>query len=124
MRLRSKTSLAALAGYAAVSFAFFGWRLLPHPGRMLVGADQQNDAEIFIWSFAWWPHAILNGLNPFFSRVVYAPTGINLAWVTSVPALAIAFSPVTLLFGPSAAYNAAAVLLPALSAWTAFLLCR
>src|SRR5215210_1426302 len=111
--------MAVLFGYVAISFAYFGWRLLPHPGRILVGAYQQNDAEIFVWSFAWWPHAILDGTNPFFSRVVYAPTGVNLAWVTSVPALAVAFSPVTLLFGPSVSYNFAAVLLPGLAAWTA-----
>ena len=44
--------------------------------------------------------------------------------MTSVPAVAVAFSPVTLLFGPSVAYNVAALLLPTLAAWTAFLLCR
>ena len=124
MRWRVNTSFAVLVGYAALSFAFVGWRLLPHPGRALVGAPQQSDAEIFIWSFAWWPHAILHWTNPFVSHVVYAPTGVNLAWVTSVPGLAVAFAPLTLLFGPSAAFNVAAVLLPALSAWTAFLLCR
>jgi hypothetical protein len=124
VRWRVNSRFAVLLGYTAISFAFFGWRLLPHPGRELVGAPQQSDAEIFIWSFAWWPHAILSWTNPFVSHVVYAPTGVNLAWVTSVPGLAVAFSPVTLLFGPSAAFNVAAVLLPALSAWTAFLLCR
>jgi hypothetical protein len=41
-----------------------------------------------------------------------------------VPGLAVAFSPITLLFGPVAAYNVAATLLPALAAWTCFLLCR
>jgi hypothetical protein len=110
--------------YAAVAFLYFGWRLLPHPGRLLVGADQQNDANVFIWSFAWWPHAIGSWTNPFYTHVVYAPTGIDLAWVTSVPGLALAFSPVTLLFGPAVAYNLAAVLLPACSAFTAYLLCR
>jgi len=121
---RVPTSSAALLAYAAISFGYFGWRLLPHPGRELVGLGGESDAEIFVWSFAWWPHAILARTNPFFSHVVYAPTGINLAWVTSVPGLALAFSPVTLLFGPAVSYNLAAVLLPALSAWTAFLFLR
>jgi|1186.fasta_scaffold01056_8 hypothetical protein len=124
VRRRAGPSLAVLVMYIAISFAYFGWRLLPHPGRDLVGKWQQNDADIFVWSFAWWPHAILHGANPYFTRVVYAPTGINLAWVTSVPGLAIPFSPITLLFGPDVSYNVAAVLLPALSAWTAYLLCR
>ena len=26
---------AVLAGYAAISFGYFGWRLLPHPGRVV-----------------------------------------------------------------------------------------
>jgi hypothetical protein len=112
------------AGYAAISFAYFGWRLLPHPGRALVGYNGQSDADTFIWSFAWWPHAILAWTNPFFTHAIYAPTGINLAWVTSVPALALLFAPVTLLFGPSVAFNLAAILLPALGAWAAYALCR
>jgi hypothetical protein len=122
--LRIAPSAGVLLAYLAISFAYFGWRLLPHPGRYLVGHDQQSDAEIFIWSFAWWPHAILSWTNPFVSHVVYAPTGINLAWVTSVPGLALAFAPITLLFGPSVSFNLAALVLPALSAWTAYLLCR
>lgn len=113
-----------LLGYLAISVAYFGARVLPHPGRLLIGSFNQSDAEIFVWSFAWWPHAILHGTNPFVPHVVYAPTGINLAWVTSVPGLAIAFAPITLLFGPGVSFNVAALLMPALSAWTGFLLCR
>ncbi len=117
-----RTGLLVLLGYAAVSFAFFGWRLLPHPGRVVVGDG--FDPQIFIWSFAWWPHAIATWTNPFVSHAIYAPSGVNLAWTASAPGLAVAFAPVTALFGPVAAYNAAIVLLPALAAWTAFLLCR
>lgn len=113
-----------LAGYAAISFLFFGLRLLPHPGRNLVGGPGQRDPEIFIWSFAWWPHAIAQFTNPFVTHVIYAPTGIDLMWTTSVPGLALAFSPVTVLFGPDVSYNVAALLLPALAAWCAYRLCR
>ena len=49
---------------------------------------------------------------------------MNLAWVDDAPALAVVFAPLTALFGPVAAYNVAAVLLPAVSAWSGFLLCR
>lgn len=44
--------------------------------------------------------------------------------MSSIPALAAVFAPVTWLAGPVAAYNVASVLAPALAAWTAFLLCR
>jgi hypothetical protein len=56
--------------------------------------------------------------------VLWAPTGVNLAWVTDVPGLALVFAPLTWLAGPIASYDTAAVLAPALSAWTAYLLCR
>ena len=52
------------------------------------------------------------------------PVGINLAWTQSAPGLAIALAPLTLAAGPIVAYNVAAILMPALAAWTAFLLCR
>ena len=100
-------------GYASVSFAYFGWRLLPHPGRPYIG--QGRDPQIFIWSFAWWPHAILHGENPFVTHAIFAPDGLNLTWATSIPVLALAFSPLTLLFGPTASYNVAPLLLPALA---------
>lgn len=122
MLRRSKTDLIVLFGYAAISFGYFGWRLLPHPGRLLIGSG--HDLQIFIWSFAWWPHAIGSWTNPFVSHAIYAPSGVNLAWTASAPGLALAFSPITVLFGPVAAYNVAALLLPALAAWTAYLLCR
>lgn len=119
---RARTSAVVLLGYATVAFVYFGWRLASHPGRDILG--QGRDPQIFIWAFAWWPHAILTEQNPIVSHAVFAPDGINLAWTTTVPALALAFSPLTLLFGPVASYNVAAILMPALSAWTAYLLCR
>jgi len=122
-----RTNLAALLGYIGVSCLLFGWRLLPHPGQKLIGfgaEGKQRDPEIFVWSFAWWPHAIAHWTNPFFTHEIFAPTGINLTWTTSVPGLALAFSPLTWLLGPDVSYNVAALLLPAVSAWTAFLLCR
>jgi hypothetical protein len=117
-----RRSLLVLAGYTALSFLYFGLPLLPHPGRYVLGTGA--DPDIFVWSFAWWPHAILDGQNPFVTHAVWAPDGINLAWVTSVPGLALPFAPLTLAFGPVVAYNVCSLLLPALAAWTGFLLCR
>jgi hypothetical protein len=109
--------------YLIVAFAFLGTPVLAHPERDVVGG-LFTDPQIFIWSFAWWPHAILHGTDPIFTHAIFAPDGFNLAWATSVPLLAVAFAPLTLLLGPVLAYNAASVLMPALAAWTAFLLCR
>jgi len=112
----------AFSIYAAFSFLAFGLRPLLHPGTDYIGVGE--DPQIFIWSFAWWPHAILHGLNPFVTHAIWSPDGVNLTWATSVPGLALLFAPLTLTLGPFAAYNVAAVLMPALAAWTAFLLCR
>ncbi|HWB21982.1 MAG TPA: hypothetical protein VG652_03740 [Gaiellaceae bacterium] len=122
MTRRARTNAFVLLGYTGIAFLYFGFRLLPHPGRAVLGAGR--DPQIFIWSFAWWPHAIGNWENPFVTHAIYAPDGINLAWATTVPGLAVPFAPLTILFGPTASYNVAAMLMPALSAFTAFLLCR
>src|SRR3954451_20839378 len=114
----------ALLAYLGVSFVYYGWHLVAHPGRPLIGASGSADPQKFVWWFEWWPYALLDGANPFVSHAVFAPTGINLAWTTSVPPLALALSPVTLLFGPTVSYNLAAVVLPAISALAAFLLFR
>ena len=121
MRRLARAPAIALVGYLLLSFCFFGIHLLPHPGRAMLGSGR--DPEIFVWSFAWWQHALAAGENPFVSHAVYAPDGINLAWATSTPGLAVPFAPLTALAGPVVSYNVAALLLPALAAWTAFLLC-
>jgi hypothetical protein len=118
---RSRTA-AVLAAYTAISFLYFGVRLLPHFGKAYVG--EGADPQIFIWCLAWWPHAILHGENPIVTHAIWAPDGVNLAWVTSIPGLALAAAPLTLAAGPVVAYNVVAIAMPALAAWTAFLLCR
>ena len=120
--MRRATQAIPLAAYVAISFAYFGWPLLPHPGRVVFGSA--GNAPIYIWSFAWWPHAIGSWTNPFVSHALYAPIGVNIAWTPSAPGLALAFSPLTVLVGPIVSYNVAGILLPALSAWTGYLLCR
>jgi hypothetical protein len=120
---RHGTSAAAFAGYLTLSFLFFGVRIVAHPEATYVGG-LAADPQIFIWSFAWWPHALLHGENPFFTHAIWAPDGFNLAWATSVPGLALAFAPLTLAFGPVVSYNVACILMPPLTAWTAFVLCR
>ena len=119
---RDRAGLSALALYATLAFLLFGLRLATDAGSTYSGTGR--DPQLFIWAFAWWPHAILHGLNPFVTHAAWAPDGINLAWTTAVPGLALLFAPLTLAAGPVVSYNVAAVLMPALAAWTAFLLCR
>jgi hypothetical protein len=87
--------------------------------------DQRSmDPNFYIWCLRWWPYAISHGMNPLYTHQVGAPVGYALAWVTTVPPLALLASPVTATYGPVAAFNLlTAVALP-LSAWAAFMLCR
>jgi hypothetical protein len=77
-----------------------------------------------VWAFAWWPHALLHGLNPFYPHLIYAPQGIDIAHGTLLPGAALLFAPVTAIAGPLFAFNLAMLLSPVLAAWFAFLLCR
>ena len=54
-----------------------------HPGRYLIGYGR--DPQIFVWSFAWWLHAVETWQNPFVSHAIYAPDGVNLVWVDERP---------------------------------------
>ena len=115
-------SLAAFVIYVTLSILFFGLRILSRPTELYVGTPP--DPVDLMWFLAWWPHAIAHRLHPFLTDIVWAPTGYNLAWATSVPGLSVAMAPVTMTVGPLVAYNILALLAPALAAWGCFILCR
>src|SRR5579871_4855916 len=115
-------AFAAPLVYAVASFLTFGLPVAAHPRSTIVG--DATDPGLSVWSFAWWPHALRHGLNPFYPHLVWAPGGTNLSWAGSIPAISLIFSPLTALAGPEVSYNVASTLAPALAAWCAFLLCR
>lgn len=63
------------------------------------------DPAFYLWSLKWWPHSLLSLHNPFHPPIFH-PSGLNLAWTTSAPALALLAAPITLLVGPVFALNA------------------
>ena len=72
--------MLAPAGYVALATLYFGVRVALRGPVSYVGTGV--DPQIFIWSFAWWPHALLHGENPFVTHAIWAPSGLNLAWTT------------------------------------------
>ena len=83
-----------------------------------------TDLSTYMWFMKWWPYAISHGLDPFLTDLLWAPLGINLAWVTSIPLPTLVMLPVQLTLGEFAAYNwLCTVALPG-AAFAAFLLCR
>ena len=119
---RQRTALhwhaIALAGYAIIAVGF-----IDH-GETLTGAvaGQGSDPFAFVWFLAWWPWAIAHHLNPLFTHLVWQPEGVYLAWVTSVPLLAIIGWPLTLI-SPVLTFNILVLCAPILSAWMAYFLC-
>ena len=117
-------AVAAFALYAAISIGYFGLHVLPHLGTANVGLPGWGDPTIYIWSLAWWPHALLHGLNPFVTNALFVPDRIDLGAITAVPLAALVAAPITLLFGPIVSYNLLMLASPTLAAFFAFLLCR
>ena len=119
----ARQGLLALAAYLAVFILLYAFPLVRHPGLPQVG-QATLDPNFYVWSWRWWPYALTHGLNPLFSAQVGAPAGYNLAWTTTVPAVAVVLIPVTAAFGPIVSFNLTLLLAAPVSAWAAFVAAR
>ncbi len=105
----------AFAGYLALSIALWWQVWSTHPSTVtLCGCE---DPSITTWFLAWPADAIAHGTDPFFSTLLFHPTGVNLLSNTGMLAVGIPLAPVTWIWGPVATLNVASTLAPALSAW-------
>src|ERR1700747_1823735 len=78
------------------------------PASGLLGIPGDNFQHAwFLWHFA---RALTHAKNPFFTTLIYYPSGANLAWSTTDPLAGILALPLTLLAGPAIAYNLSIVL--------------
>jgi len=111
--------VAALVMYAAES-----WLFLDHGAsltRNVLGSSA--DPSLIMWFLAWWPWAVTHHVHSLHSFLVWQPAGLNLAWTTCVPLLALLGLPFTLAGGPILAFNMLTLAAPVLAAYGAFLLC-
>lgn len=122
-RWRLPSWLAVLVVYLALSLLTIGRFAVGHP-QTVCACVGTEDPALFMWALSWWPHALLHGLNPFVTRYVWSPVGVNTAQATLIPTAALALVPLTALFGPVFSYNLLAIASPVLSALTAYLLCK
>jgi hypothetical protein len=119
----------ALQGVAALALYLLVWLLTSARGLIdhlsWAQLDQKSmDPNFYTWGLRWWPYAIGHGLNPLYTHEIAGSAGASLAWVTTVPPLAVLASPLTLVAGPVVSFTLlTAVALP-LSAWAAFVFCR
>jgi hypothetical protein len=118
--------------YLAVGLLFFGVPVLHDPGHecICVGKSHdlgalatRHDPGTYMWALVWWPHALVHGLNPFYTHLLFAPAGVNLAHGALIPGPALVLAPVTAVLGPLASFNLLMLLAPVLAAFFAFLLC-
>lgn len=112
-----------LLGYSVFAILWIGRGVVLHPESRVLG-DKYPDKTIVMWSFLWWPQQLAHGHDPFLARVVWAPYGVDLSWVTSMPGASVLLAPFSETLGPVFAYNLAALAAPPLAAWAAFLLAR
>jgi hypothetical protein len=113
--------------YCVLAVAVF-WPALPWNDARLPsypsGSPSFGDPAQMTWYLEWFSYAIRHGLNPFFTRILDYPTGVNLASNTSVPLLGLLGMPVTLTLGPVAAFNVLLRLAFCSSAASMFLVLR
>lgn len=77
-----------------------------------------------VWFLGWVPHALGHGLNPFFTRLIDYPVGVNLAQNTEMPLLGLLTAPLTLAVSPVASFNLLMWLAYPVSAASMYLVAR
>jgi hypothetical protein len=113
----------ALAIYMLVWLTTSAHNMVAHATRAQL--DQSSmDPNFYVWCLRWWPFAVVHGHNPLFTHLIGAPAGHSLAWVTTIPPLALLAAPLTLTAGPIVAFNLLSACAVPLAGWAAFLLCR
>ena len=71
-----------------------------HTQKCLCGDTAQQ-----VWFLAWVPFSLAHGHSLFYSNWILYPSGANLMDNTAMTLLGVIAAPVTVLFGPVAAYN-------------------
>lgn len=71
-------------------------------------AKNVGDQAFFEWVLGYGSYALSHGTDPFFTNLLNAPLGVNLAANTSITVYAVLFAPLTTLAGPQ--YSFAAIL--------------
>jgi hypothetical protein len=122
---RPEAGLLLTAGCAGIVIVtLVGRSVVLHPLRAAVGLNPASDFQVMTWSLRWWPFALSHGLNPLHTHLLWPPEGFSTLWMTTIPALSLLASPLTLTAGPLVAYNVLMLLAPVFAAGAAYLLCR
>jgi hypothetical protein len=119
-RLRAAASrpvvqhLALLVGYLAAGVVFT-WPRADYLGRHLL--PETRDVSGYVWDLWWTAHQVIHLGNPFFTSHMAAPVGTQLGFDTTMPLAGLIMTPVTLGFGPSAAFGVLTIITPGLACY-------
>jgi hypothetical protein len=112
--------MTVLAAYLAAGVAAT-WPLSSYlTGRL----PASRDVAVYVWDMWWVAHQIIGLHNPWSTTYLAAPGGLQLGYHTLVPLLAALMAPVTLAFGPSAAYNLLVIAVPGLACYAMYRVAR
>ncbi|MFE6160779.1 dolichyl-phosphate beta-glucosyltransferase [Streptomyces sp. NPDC056486] len=100
--------LLVAAVFLAMAVILYSGRLIAPGDRYL--PDSLQDQNQWEWFFAVTADNVRHLQNPLFTTLQNAPDGVNLMANTVMLGLSVPFAPVTWLFGPAAALNAAMTL--------------
>ena len=115
------TGLLIAVGYLALAVGVYWNVWTSHPTTVTQpGGDQFSN----MWFLQWLPFALAHAHNPFFSNFANYPFGVNLLTNTSSLFLGTLLSPVTVAWGPVAAFNTVSTLALAASAGAGCLFVR
>ena len=112
--------LAVLAAYLAAGVAAT-WPLASYLTGKLPAS---RDVAVYVWDMWWVAHQVIHLHNPWSTSYLAAPGGLQLGYHTLVPLLGAVMAPVTLAFGPSAAYNLLVISVPGLAAYAMYRVAR
>ena len=101
-RLLTWRDVVAIATFMIAAFMLTAplWSNLDHELR-----DDPQDQAFFEWMLAHGARVLTDGAYPFFSDRLNYPDGVNMMANTSVLAVSLPLTPITLLFGPHVAFN-------------------
>jgi hypothetical protein len=103
--------LALLVVYLAAGIALTWPRATYLTDHLL---PETRDVSGYVWDLWWTAHQIVHLSNPWFTDHMAAPVGIQLGFDTTMPLAGLIMAPVTLIFGPSAAFSLLTIVLPGL----------
>ncbi|MGD0377288.1 MAG: hypothetical protein ABSB01_22220, partial [Streptosporangiaceae bacterium] len=113
---RAVRQVALLIGYLAAGIAVT-WPRATYIRGLLPAT---RDVASYVWDLQWTAHQIIHLGNPWFTTQMAAPAGIQLGFDTTMPLVGLVMTPVTLAFGPSAAFTLLTIVAPGLACYVMY----